>query len=103
MIRDSALWLLTMFVTDPVMAEFNERLGDVRAPPAVIEQVKACATAAPGAMADKAAGNIWWGVSTAISVAIGMTDATAALAEAVPECAAAAGAVRSVVAGSGSS
>jgi hypothetical protein len=102
MIRDVALWLLSMFVIDPVVAEFNERMGDVRAPRAVIEQVKACAAAAPAAMADKAAGDIWWGVSTAISVAIGMTDATAALAKVVPECAAAAGAVRSL-AGSGSS
>jgi hypothetical protein len=83
-------------------AEFNERMGDMRAPPAVVGQVKACAAAAPGAMADKAAGDIWWGVSTAISVAIGMTDATAALAKVVPECAAAAGAMRSLAAGSGS-
>jgi hypothetical protein len=102
MIREAALWLLTMFVIDPVMAEFNERMGDMRAPPAVVGQVKACAAAAPGAMADKAAGDIWWGVSTAISVAIGMTDATAALAKVVPECAAAAGAMRSLAAGSGS-
>lgn len=101
MIRDAALWLLTMFVIDPVIAQFNERMGDVRAPQAVVEQVRACAVAAPAAIADKAAGNLWWGVSTAISVAIGMTDATAALAKVVPECAAAAGAVRSL-AGSGS-
>ncbi len=85
MIRDAAIWLLTMFVIDPAMAEFNERMGDTRAPQAVVEQVKACAVAAPGAIADKAAGDLWWGASTAISVAIGMTDATAALAKVVPD------------------
>ena len=102
MIRDAVLWLLTMFVIDPVMAEFNDRLGDVRASPALIQQVKACATAAPGAMANKAAGDIWWGVSTAIAVAIGTTDAKSAIAEAAPECATAAATIRALQAGSGS-
>lgn len=103
MIRDAVLWLLTMFIIDPAMAEFKDQLGDARAPQAVVEQVKACAAAAPSAIAGKAAENTWWGVSTVIGVAIGITDAKSAIAEVSPECAAAAAAVRSLLAGSGSS
>jgi hypothetical protein len=102
MIHDAFLWLLAMFVIDPVMAEFNGRLREARAPQAVIEQVQACATAAPLALAERAAGDVWWGVSTVFSVAIGMTDPKAVIAQATPGCAAAVAAVRPLLAGGGS-
>lgn len=103
MIRDAFLSMLSMFVIDPVMTEFNDRLGQLRAPPAVIEQVRACATAAPPALADRAAGDMWWGISTVIGVATGMADAKAVIATATPGCAAAVAAVRPLLAGGGAS
>lgn len=99
MIRDAFLWLLSAFVIDPVMAEFNTRLSEVGAPPAVIQQVRVCATEAPGALAEKAAGDLWWGASTVVSVAIGMTDAKSVIAAATPGCAVAVAAVRPLLAG----
>lgn len=101
MIRDAFLSLLSMFVIDPVMTEFNDRLAQLRAPPAVIEQVRACAAAAPMALADRAAGDLWWGANTVFSVAIGMTDAKSVIATATPGCAAAVAAVRPLLAGGG--
>lgn len=99
MIRDAFLWLLSMFVINPVMAEFNNRLREVGAPPAVIQQVRACATEAPGALAEKAAGDVWWGASTVVGVAIGTTEATSVIAAATLGCAVAVAAVRPLLAG----
>ncbi len=103
MIRDAFLWLLSMFVIDPVMAEFNNRLREVNAPPAVIEQVKGCAVAAPAALAEKAVGDFWWGVGTVFSVAIGTADPKSVVAAATPGCAAAVAAVRPLLTGAGTS
>lgn len=103
MIRDAFLSLLSAFVIDPAMAEFNDRLGALRAPPAVIEQVRACALDAPMALAEKAAGDLWWGASTVIGVAVGMTSATSVIAAATPGCAAAMTAARPFLASAAAS
>lgn len=102
MIRDAFFWLLSTFVVDPAIAEFNSRLGEVRAPLAVTEQVQACAVAAPGALAEKATANLAWGVRTVVSVAIGATGAKSVIAEATPGCAAAMAAVRPLLQNRGS-
>ncbi len=81
------------------MAEFNNRLREVNAPPALIEQVQACAMAAPAALAEKAAGDLWWGVGTVFTVAIGTTDAKSVIGAATPGCAAAVAAVRPLLTG----
>ncbi len=94
MIREAFLYLLSAFVVDPVMTDVTERLGELRVPPAVIAQVNACALAAPLALATRAAGDPWWGASTVLGVAIGMTNAQAVLAGATPECGLAVAAAR---------
>ena len=55
------------------MAILNERLAAVKAPHAVMEQGQACASTAPTALAERAPGDLWWGASTLIGVAVGMT------------------------------
>ena len=103
MIRDAFLWLLSSFVMEPAMGEVNRRLTEVGAPQALVRQVQACGLEAPAALAEKAAGDIWWGVSTLVAVAIGMTDAKSVLAEATPGCAAAIAMVRPLLSGGAAS
>lgn len=99
MLRDFFLWALTSFVIEPAMGEMTDRLAQLRVPPAVVQQLQACALEAPPALAAKAANDLWWGASTVIKVAIGLTDAKSVLAEATPGCAAAVGAVRPLLSG----
>ena len=87
--------LLSFFIVDPFMATLNERLAAVQAPQAVIEQVQACSSTAPTALAG-AAGDLWWGASTVIGVAVGMTDARTISAGASPACARAVAALAAV-------
>ena len=79
--------LLSFFIVNPFMATLNERLAAVQAPQAMMEQVQACASTAPTALAERAAGDLWWGASTVIGVAVGMTDARMIIAGASPACA----------------
>lgn len=103
MIRDAFLWLLSTFILDPAMSEVNQRLAQLGAPQAVIRQVQSCATEAPAALAEKAGGDLWWGVSTVVGVMIGLTDAKSVVAGATPGCAAAMAVVRPLLGGGASS
>lgn len=88
--------LLSFFVVNPFMATLNERLAAIQAPQAVMEQVQACSSTAPAALVERAAGDLWWGASTVIGVAVGMTDARAIIAGASPACASAVAALVAV-------
>ncbi len=79
--------LLSFSIMDPFRANLNERLAAVQAPQAVMEQVQACASTAPTALAERAAGDLWWGASTLTGVAVGMTDARTIVAAGSPACA----------------
>ncbi len=79
--------LLSFFVIDPVMEGIGDRLAATRAPAAIMQQVQACAATAPAALAERAAGDMWWGARTVVGVATGMTDGRAVLATASPACA----------------
>jgi len=72
---------------DPFLATLTERLAAVQAPQAVMEQVQACGSTAPTALAERAAGDLWWGASSVIGVAVGMSDARMIIAGASPACA----------------
>lgn len=97
MIRDFFLSLVSMFIVQPFETELNQRLTALQAPPAVIQQVRACAAIAAPALATRATGDFWWATSTIIGVAAGMTDPQAVIAEASPECAEALVAVRPIL------
>ncbi|WP_376087190.1 hypothetical protein ACE7GA_13405 [Roseomonas sp. CCTCC AB2023176] len=57
------------------------------------------ATAAGPALANRAAEDPWWGVSTAAGVALGWRDGIAVVAEATPGCAAAIAGARPFLSG----
>lgn len=88
MLTSFFLPLLSSFVVGPFMTDLNGRLAAAGAPRAVIEQVQTCATSAPMALAERAAADPWWGISTVIGVATGVTDPREMLAATSPACAA---------------
>lgn len=99
MIRDFFLWLLTMFVIEPFQAEWTNRLSQLGAPPAIVAELGRCATAAGPALANRAADDPWWGISTAAGVALGLRDGLAVVTEATPTCAAAVASARPFLSG----
>jgi hypothetical protein len=94
MIQDLFAWLLATFVIGPVQAELSSRMQAAQAPAAIVSQVQACVVGATPILIQRAANDPWWGVTTTISVAAGMSRATDVLAGATPACAAAVAAVR---------
>ncbi len=94
MLQDIFAWLLATFVIGPVQAEFAERMQAAQAPAAIVKQVQACIVSATPALIERATGDIFWGVTTTISVATGLADAKAILAETSPSCGSAIAAVR---------
>lgn len=99
MIHDLFTWLLMTFVIGPVQAEIASKIQSAEAPAAIVQQLQACVTDGTPKLVDRATNDPWWGITTTISVATGMTSAEATLAEASPECAAAISAVRPFLAG----
>jgi hypothetical protein len=93
MIHDLFAWLLATFVIGPVQAEFAGKMQAVEVPAAIVQQVQACVVNGTPALIDRATGDPWWGITTTISVTVGLTDPRTVLAEASPECAAAMSAV----------
>lgn len=89
MIHDVFAWLLATFIIGPVQTEFASRMQAAQAPVAIVEQVQACLVSATPALIDRATGDLWWGITTTISVATGLTDAKTVLAGTSPACAAA--------------
>jgi hypothetical protein len=85
MLNDIFVALLTMFVLEPVQA----KLGAARAPVAVVEQLADCGRAGVPVLVQRAGSDLWWGVTTVVSVAIGLTSPHSVLAEAHPRCPAA--------------
>jgi hypothetical protein len=93
MLEEFFTWLLATFVITPVQAEFESRMSGVEVPAAIIQQVQGCIVNGAPALVTRATEEPFWGLTTGISVAVGLTDATSVLAGSSPECAAAMAAV----------
>jgi hypothetical protein len=94
MITDLFAWLLATFVIGPVQAELADRMQNVQAPAAIVQQVQACIVEGTPKLVERAASEPWWGITTIFSVSVGLADAQTVMAEASPECAAAVAAVK---------
>jgi len=94
MIQDLFSWLLATFVIGPVQAELSAKMQAAQAPAAIVSQVRACVVGAAPILVQRATTDPWWGITTSISVAAGLSQPTDVLAAATPDCAAAVGAVR---------
>jgi hypothetical protein len=89
-IQDLFAWLLATFVIGPMQAE----LQGLKAPAEVMQQVQACVVSGTPALISKATNDLFWGITTTISVATGLTDATSVLANTSPQCATAIEAIK---------
>lgn len=87
MIRDFFLWLLTALVIEPMQVEWSARLQAAGASPQVVADLARCATEAGPALAVRAAGDPWWGITTAAGVWVGFRDGVTVVAEATTGCA----------------
>ena len=90
MIQELFAWLLATFIIGPMQAE----LEGLKAPAEVMQQVQACVVSGTPALVSKATSDPFWGITTTISVAAGLTDATSVLADTSPQCATAVEAVK---------
>jgi hypothetical protein len=86
MIKDMLISLFTTFVVGPIQAELNAKLLAAQAPPEVISQVVACATAAPEALSARAIDDPAWALSSVVGVWLEQTAPDALLSQAVPGC-----------------
>jgi len=94
MIQDLFGWLLATFVIGPVQAEFASKMQAAQAPAAIVQQIQGCVVSSTPILISRATSDIWWGITTTIRVATGLTDAKSVLAETSHSCAAAVAAVR---------
>jgi hypothetical protein len=99
MITDFLAWLLATFVIDPVHAEITSKLQAAQVPAEIAQQIQACVMNGTPALLERASNDMWWGISTSISVAVGLSDAQSVLAATSPDCAAAVAAVTPFLAG----
>ena len=90
MIQELFAWLLATFIIGPMQTE----LEGLKAPAEVMQQVQACVVSGTPALVSKATSDPFWGITTTISVAAGLTDATSVLANTSPQCATAVEAVK---------
>ena len=94
MLTDLFHWLLATFLFQPIQAEIDAKLAAAQAPRAVVEQVRSCVATATPQLVDKASGDWFWGATTVISVATGISDPMQVLSTEVPTCRPAIDAVR---------
>ena len=80
--------LVSLLIVNPVQAEISERLAQVRAPQAVIADVRTCTEASLPGLADRAMAEPLWVVSTALNVWTGQTAPETILGS-TPQCEAA--------------
>ena len=86
MLHDLFAWFIAVFLLNPLQAEIQSRLESARAPAAVVQEVTRCASVAAPALTDRAVGDPWWAISTAVGTWIGTTSPEAVLRDAAPAC-----------------
>jgi len=94
MLQEILASLVSLLIVDPLQAEMNERLAQVRAPQAVIADVRACAEAALPRLAERAMADPVWVVTGALSVWTGHKAPEDILGGTSPQCEAALKAAR---------
>src|SRR5918995_3286756 len=77
--------LVSLLIVHPLQAEISERLAQVRAPQAVIANVRTCAEASLPGLAERAMAEPLWVVSTALNVWTGQTAPESILGS-TPQC-----------------
>ena len=71
MVQDILAFFINLLVVDPLQDEMKKRLAEVRAPQAIIAEVRTCAENALPGLAERAVTEPGWIVTTALDVWIG--------------------------------
>lgn len=87
MFQDFVASLFAFFVLDPVEAEMNRLLVAANAPVEVVETARDCVADAGPAILSRVGEDIWWSITHATYVAVGMMRAENVLLEVEPSCA----------------
>jgi hypothetical protein len=85
MIQEFLAFFINLLIVDPLQDEMSKRLADVRAPQAVIADVRACAEGSLPALADRAIAEPAWAVTTVLNVWTG-TAAPEDVLSSSPQC-----------------
>lgn len=99
MIHEILAFIINVLIVDPLQAEMDKRLTEVRAPRAVIADVRACADAALPILARRAATEPAWIVVTSLDIWLGRAALEEVLTNLSPQCAAPAQAAKGYLQG----
>lgn len=94
MLQEILATLVGVLIVDPLQAEMGERLARVRAPQAVIADMRACAESSLPKLADRAMSDPLWVVATTLEVWTGNTAPESVLGGTSAQCDAAVKAAR---------
>lgn len=86
--------IVSVLIVDPLQGEMNERLAQIRAPQAVIADMRTCAEASLPKLADRAMAEPLWVVTTALNVWTGRSAPEGVLGGTSAQCDAAIKAAR---------
>lgn len=87
MIADWIASLFAVLVVDPLQADIQQRLEDMKAPVEVVSQAGDCLRTTGPALIDRATGDLWWAGTTAVYVVSGLTSPAELLDANNPACA----------------
>jgi hypothetical protein len=94
MLQDLFAFLVGVLIVDPLQAEMNERLAQIRAPQAVIAEMRSCAEASLPPLANRALAEPGWAIATTLNVWTGRTAPEEVLGGTSAQCNAAIKAAR---------
>lgn len=92
--QDVIAALVSFFLIQPLQAEMEDTLAQMRAPTAIAAQVTACAEQAAPALARRTMSDPVWAAGTLVSVWLGQARPETLLVEVAPGCAPALAAAR---------
>jgi hypothetical protein len=101
MIHEILAFVVNLLIVDPLQAEMDKRLADVRAPQAVIADVKGCADAALPGLTDRVMSEPGWILGATLDIWLGTGAPEKVLADVAPQCEAPLRAARSYLEGRG--
>jgi hypothetical protein len=85
-----AEWIASLFaalVVDPLQADIQHRLEEMKAPVEVVSQAGNCLRTTGPLLIERATGDLWWAGTTAVSVVAGLTSPAELLDAGNPACA----------------
>uniref|UniRef100_UPI001F37188A hypothetical protein n=1 Tax=Falsiroseomonas oryziterrae TaxID=2911368 RepID=UPI001F37188A len=86
MFADILAFLVATFLLGPLQSGLADRLEAARAPAAVTRELTDCAAAAAPRLVERAAGDPWWAVTTALSAWLGTARPEVVLRDVAPSC-----------------